>query len=265
MNPIIRTEVRRRKWSIFWWSVGIVALIVLTLAFYPSIRDQQAELNKSFSNLSPTVTDLFSDTGEFFSPVGYLSSQIFYLLLPLLLSMFAVGLGSSLLAKEEQSNTIELLLSRPVSRKRLLAAKALAGLGALGLVGLASLVSVVVLAKVVNIEVGTAALAFTTVAAWLFAVLLGAIAFSLTAMGQATRRASIGLAALVGFVGYIATSFESKISWMVWVSRATPFHYYHPADMLGGRYAWGMLAGYLVVIGLLAVIGVRRFQRRDIG
>ncbi|MBI2368924.1 MAG: MFS transporter [Deltaproteobacteria bacterium] len=49
-------------------------------------------------------------------------------MLPLLLSVLTIGLGSRLLAKEESEGTLELLLARPVSRAKLLAAKAMAGL-----------------------------------------------------------------------------------------------------------------------------------------
>jgi ABC-2 type transport system permease protein len=265
VKPIILTELRRRRLSLFWWCLGVIVLVVLTLAFYPTIRDQQAELNKSFGNLSPAVTDLFSDTGEFFSPVGYLSSQIFYLMLPLILSMYAVGLGASLLAREEQSGTLELLLARPVSRTRVLLAKAAAGVILVGIVGLAGLLTTVMLAQVVDISVSGGDIVFTTLIAWLFSLILGGLAFALTAVGQFARRASIGLAALIGFAGYITTSFEGRIHWMEWVSRCLPFHYYHPADMLSGQRPWAVLICFTTVILIFGSIGIVGFRRRDIG
>jgi len=264
MRPIIATELRRRRWPLFWWSLAIAALVVMTLAFYPTIKDQQAELNKSFGQLSPAVVDLFSDTGEFFSPIGYLSSQIFYLLFPLLLSMYAIGLGSSLLAKEERSGTLELLLARPVSRTGVLLAKAAAGTILVGVAGLTGLVATVVMSASTGIDVGLGGIAFTAFMAWLFSILLGAIAFALTAAGRAGRRMGIGIAALVGFGGYLATSFESKIDWIIWPARLFPFHYYRPAEMLGGTVTWGALLGFVAATSLLVLAAIVRFRRRDL-
>src|SRR6266545_1586647 len=116
---LIRSELWQRRWALMWWSIAIVAFIVLNLAFYPSFKDQAGELDKALSNMPDSLKALFTDTGDFTSPVGYLSSQIYYLLLPALLTVYSIGIGASLLAKEEQQGTLELLLARPLSRTKL--------------------------------------------------------------------------------------------------------------------------------------------------
>jgi ABC-2 type transport system permease protein len=264
MTPIVKYELRRRKWSIFWWSLGVTALIGLTLAFYPTIKNQTDQLNKSFGDLSPQVTALFSDTGDFFSPVGYLSSQIFYLMLPMLLSILAIGLGSSLIARDETDHTLELTLARPVSRSRILVGKAVAGLIIVGIVGGVSLIVNVALAKLVNIDVGLGNIAFTSIMATVLAVIFGSVAFALTALGRFARLGSVGIAALVALLGYITTSFIGYVHWMVWPARLLPYHYYHPAEMLRGHLDWFVLACFIGVILVLGIIGAVGFRRRDI-
>lgn len=264
-STLIRAEIKRRKWSIFWWTFAIVGLIAMTMLFYPSVQSQSAELNKSLGNLSPEVMGFLSDTGDFFSPIGYMSSQIFYMLFPLLLSFLAVGLGSSLLAREEQSGTLELLLARPLSRTRLLLAKGGSGLLILGFVAAVGTVACMILAKVVHIDVSTSGIAVTGFTAYLFAALLGSIAFMLTSIGKAARGASIGAAALIGFASYIAASFETTLPWMKNISRLLPFHYYHPAELLGGQIHLQAALGYIVVIVILGVVAIVGFRRRDIG
>jgi ABC-2 type transport system permease protein len=264
MIPIIRFEVSRRKWSVFWWSFGVMALIVLTLAFYPTIKGQTSELNKSFGDLSPQLTSLFSDTGEFFSPVGYLSSQIFYLVLPLLLSMLAIGMGASLLTKDELDHTLELTLARPISRSRVLLSKAFAGLLVLAIVGFVSLVTNIVMAKLVHIDVGLANIAFTNTMAVLLAAMFGSLAFALSAYGRFARLASIGITAMVALLGYITTSFVSYVHWMIWPARLLPYHYYSPAGMLEGHLTWDVMLWFIVVIIVLGILAIIGFRRRDI-
>ena len=100
MRAILHWGLWQRRWSVLWWSVGVTAFVILQMAFYPVIRDQQAQLEKSFEQLPESAVALFSDTGDFFSPVGFLSGQIFYLMMALLMGALAIGAGASLIARE---------------------------------------------------------------------------------------------------------------------------------------------------------------------
>lgn len=265
MNSVAKWTIKQRKWSVFWWSFAAAALIILTLAFYPTFRDQAAELEKSISHLSDSTIALFSDTKQIFSPVGYLSSQIFYLLLPMLLSILTIGLGSSLIAREEDSGTIELLLSRPISRSRLIAGKALAGLLVLVVVCAVSIISLLIMSALVKIEVPLLAIAATALSSAALALLLGSISFAITCMGRTARLASIGVAALVGIGGYIISSLSAVVNWLHWPAIISPFHYYHPAEILGGNYHWPELIGFFAASVILGIFAWYAFRRRDLG
>src|SRR5690348_3415998 len=125
MIPIIKWNLWSRRFSTFWWTVGVSAFMVLNLAFYPTFRDQAAQFNQVLARLPATAKSLFSDTGSFSTPEDFLTGRVFYLLLPMLLSILLIIIGSSLISSEENSGTIELILSRPISRTRLLFAKAI--------------------------------------------------------------------------------------------------------------------------------------------
>src|SRR5689334_7372645 len=133
---ILKWTIWQRRWSIIWWCIGILAFVALELGVYPSIRSQAGELNQTLHHLPDSVKSLFGLTEDPFSPIGYLNSRLYYLLLPLMLSILAIGLGSSLIAREEGDGTLELLLARPISRGRLLLAKAFAGFMVVTFVGL---------------------------------------------------------------------------------------------------------------------------------
>ncbi len=265
MIPIIKWNIKQRKWSIFWWSFATATLVVITLAFYPSFRGQAQELQKSISQLSDSTIALFSDTDQIFSPIGYLSSQIFYLLLPMLLSILAIGLGSSLLAREEDSGTIEMLLARPVARARLVADKALVGLIILTIVSTIAIVCLLVMSKLVSLAVPLPAIIVAALSSAALALVLGSISFFITCLGQTARMASIGVAALIGIGGYIISSLTPVVHWLHWPAIASPYHYYHPAEFLGGSYHWPDLAGLFLVPILLGAASWRAFRRRDLG
>jgi ABC-2 type transport system permease protein len=262
---MVRMGLWQRRWFILWWSLGITAFVVLNLSFYPSFKDRAVQLNESFANLPEGVVDLFSDTGDFLSPVGYLSSQIYYLLLPLLFSVAAIGLGGSLLAREERQGTLELLLARPVSRTKLLLAKMLCGLISMLLIGAVVTLAAALLIKTLDFGVSMRFVALTTIVALLLSLVFGALAFALTAMGRMARIASLGVASLVGFAGYLLTSLSGTIHWLEWPARLLPYYYYHPSGILQGRPNWPGIIGLAAALLVLAVIAWAGFRRRDIG
>lgn len=265
MIPIIRWTIWQRRWSIFWWSIGIIALIVLTLAFYPALKSSSTQLDKSLQHIPKTAKAFISDTSDFLSPVGYLSSQVFYLVLPLVLSVLSIGLGSSLLAREETDTTIELLLARPVSRGRLLLAKALAGSLILAFVGLAAIASTVLICWLIKIGVSLKSIALTALLSVIFSLLLGAVTFFVTSLGRRARMASIGIAAMIGFGSYIVNSLAVSVGWLAWPDKLLPYHYYHPAQSLTGTYSYWNAIGAVVATLILGILAWQAFRRRDIG
>ena len=264
MRPIIRWTLWQRRWSIFWWCLGISAFIGLELGVYSSIKGQAAQLNQSLQHLPNSVRSLFGANNDLFSPVGYLNSRLFYFLLPILLSNLTIGWGSSLIAREETDGTIELLLSRPVSRGRLLLSKILSGLLiTLIITGLATMVTLA-LVKIVGLDVPLPRVAEAALMAGLLSLMFGALAFAVAAMGRAGRGAAIGLAVLVGLGSYIIASLETNVHWLLWPSRFLPYHYYSPTNILNGHMSWPTAIIYAAISVALFFLGWLAFRRRDI-
>lgn len=264
MKPIIRWTFWQRRWSVLWWCVGIVSFVGLELGVYSSVRNQAAQLNQALERLPSSVRALMGGSTDLFSPVGYLNSRLFYLLLPLLLSILIIGLGSSLIAREESDGTIELLLGRPVSRGKLLLAKAVSGFLILAIVATVSTLSILLLVKLVNLAVPLSYVAFAALMAALLALLFGALAFTLSALGAAGRGASIGIACLVGLGSYIISSLEANVHWLSWPAKVLPYHYYNPIKVLSGNYTWAVAAVFIFIILGLGIISWLAFRRRDI-
>lgn len=263
MKALIKWTLWQRRWSIIWWSVGLVAFISLELSVYPSIKKSATQLNQALSHLPGTVRSLFGSQ-DLFSPVGYLNSRIFYLLLPLMLSILAIGLGSSLIAREESEGTLELLLARPVSRAKLLLAKAVSGFLIVLTISSVALVALVSLVKAVGLAVALPRIAFATLLAVDLAILFGSLAYFIASLGRVGRGASIGVASLIGLGGYIISSLEGNVHWLRYPAEALPYHYYNPTNVLNGSYTWAV-AGLFAGLSLILLIGSwLAFRRRDI-
>lgn len=265
MISIIKWELWQRRWPIFWWSIGISIFMFINLVFYPSFRDQAAQFEQAFSDIPEATAALLSDTGEFISPEGYLSSQVFYLMMPLLIGILAISLGNSLIGREEREKTIELLLSRPISRTRLLIGKSMAGIIVCSIVALISLATTVVMVKVVDMEVPVDNIVLAMLAALLLGISFGVITFTITALGKSARVASIGIATLYALGGYIISSLAKTVTWLEWPSRIFPYDYYKPAEILKDQYNWWNMLFVIGIIVIGAAVSWLAFRRRDIG
>ncbi len=263
MFSVFKWTLWQRRWSMLWWSVGIVGLVLLTLAFYPSIHDQAAQLNKSFGSLNSSTLALFGGT-DLFSPVGYLNSQLIYLMLPLLLIILGVGLGSSLIGREEADGTIESLLARPISRSQLLFSKALAGAFILFLVTAIGSAVIIGMAKAVNLGIPLTNIAAACFACFMLVLTFSAVAFLLSATGRG-RVAALGITVVYALGGYIVGSLASTVHWLQNLSLIFPYHYYQSADILRGSFRWSAMVFFGVFIVGCMVLAWLSFRQRDLG
>src|SRR5215469_14758444 len=95
MLAVLSQVVWRRRLNLLWWSLGVLGLDALLAVAYPTVRDN-AELDRTFAGLPPAVqASLGLDAASrLTSPAGYLNSQYFANLLPMVLLVFAIGLAA---------------------------------------------------------------------------------------------------------------------------------------------------------------------------
>jgi len=266
MIPIIIWELKQRKSYIFWWTLSIVGVITLLFMIYPSIRSQAGQLNNVLNQLPAALRDLKTGGSQvdITTPVGYLNSQLFYATLPFIQIIMAIGLGSSLLARDEQNHTLELVLARPISRGKLLAAKAISGFSLVLVVNILAAIAMIILAKLVNMQIASRYILLASLYTMLFSASFGVIAFTLSAASNSTRRASMGVAVAVSFGGYLLASLSGMSRYIETPAKFLPYHYFTPSQILAGQVAVGLNV-YLIAIAIAAsLISWLGFRHRDI-
>lgn len=263
MKPVIKWELWQQRWSTAWWSISLVLFIFLTLIFYPTFKDQATELEKSFENIPDSALQLIGGSSDFFSPVGYLNSQVFFIMLPMLLGILAISVGRKLVAKEEQDHTIEALLARPISRSTLILGKALVGIKILAIVTIVGAISTIAIAELVQIDVPITNMLVVTLSCFLLSLSFGAIAFMLSSLGKA-RAVSLGLTSAIAIGGYIVSSLAGTVTWLEIPSKLFPFHYYESELILRGTYHWSNMLILLAITVVCGIISWLAFRKRDI-
>jgi len=115
-----------QKRSLVWWCLGIGLMIIITMLFYPSIREM-TELNEIFAtDENPLMKVFVGGITDFTSPEGFVNSQLLIFMVPLLFVVFAIGIGSGSIAGEEEKGTLDFLLAHPLTRESVIVQKFLA-------------------------------------------------------------------------------------------------------------------------------------------
>lgn len=264
MNAVITWELRRRFLFILWWTIGIASLIAVTVLAYKAIGHDAKQLNATFDAISSSAGGFFGGS-DFFSPIGYMSSQIYYILLPILVIVMATTLAANLMNRDENDTTVEYTLARAVSRRQLLCAKAIVWLVVLSAVCILTYVVTAATVHFAGIKVNPGNLLVTHLLSFAFSASFGAVAFALMAASQLTRKAATSVAIVLAFGGYVISSLAGLVHWLADLAKFMPYHYYDTVGLLGGHIERGLviyLVGVVVGAAIVATIG---YARRDIG
>jgi ABC-2 type transport system permease protein len=250
-----KTLVEQRR-ALTWWAMGLVAACLLTTAFYPSIHENAASFERLLDSLPEGLRRAFGE--DFASPAGYLQARLFSIFAPVLFLIFAIGAGSRAIAGEEEHKTLDLLLSTPVPRRRVLLDKAFAMLAATVGLGVVLALAIALSGPPFEIAVSTA----NIVAAVGDCVLLS-IALAVGA-GTGRRSVAIGLTAGIAAGSYLIDVLALSVDGLGWLQRLSPFFFYRESDPI----AHGLDPWDAVVLSAIAIvatgIAVAAFDRRDL-
>ena len=258
-TAIVRKTLRDLRWQVLGWGVGLGALAALLVLLFPTIGAQFEDVDlEDFYSIFGEIDDL-SNPRDFF--------QIeFFTWSPLLLSVFAILVGGALLAGEEGAGTLELLLSQPVSRRRLfiekLAGSLLAATAIVLLAGLGFLLTAPLIDLKGELTTWELALAPLSLLPFTFAcIALTMLAATLTP----TRGLAAGLMAAETVTVYVLNVLAELTDALAWLRFLSPFHYSDAQRVLTDGVVWWH-QGLLLVSGLvLAALAVAVFERREIG
>lgn len=264
MIPIIKSSLSQRRFFIFGWSIFTFSIIAIKMAVYPSFEDQADQLQKQFESLPPAMIKLIGGSTDFFSPVGFLNSQIYFFILPLILSIIAVIVFAGSINKEEESGSIENILARPVSRTKFLVSKYIYSTVLTMIIALVALVTAVSFVLIVNVDISVKHILVVSLASFLLATALGSISFVLSAGWLKTKKYAVGTGLFFTIGGFIISSLAATVSWLSSSSKIFPFEYYKSEDILYGYYHLANLWVYISIIIVCFVLSIVFFKSRDL-
>ncbi len=255
--PTLQMTLRMRRVSTAAAALGLIAVLLAVGALFPAVGHTFGKLN-----IPKGVADLLGGA-DYGTLTGWYRSEIGSIYGPLVIAAIAITGVSATTAGEEEDRILSLLLAHPVTRVRLIAAKASA---------IAIVVLIVAAATFVGLIAGVAlaggGISLGHVAAFslhiaFFGFATGAVALALAA-ATGERSLATAVAAGVAVVGWLINGFAPLVSSIAWLKYLSLFYYYDGSDPL----TRGVDIGDLVVLGLvtlaLTAFALVSFRGRDL-
>lgn len=261
---VLRQMLKERVRAMLWWSVALVVLTVAVGASYPTVADTAADLEQLMDTLPQGLAEMLGAGGGFATAVGYLNSNLYANLLPVLLLVFGLGAAAWTVAGAEREGTLEPLLANPVRRAPVALGRFVGVAIALAVLTLVTtLVLVVFRAPFSLTDVGFGNLVAAGAGTYLLALLFTSVTY---AVGAATGSKGAAIAAGAGlaaatYVIFALAAFVDVFERLEWLS---PWQWFLDRSPLEHGWTWQSTVGPLLLTAAVAAAGTAWFTRRDL-
>jgi ABC-2 type transport system permease protein len=262
MNIFIR-ELKANLKSLLIWSVIVAVLIFMAVSKYTAFAGDPATL-KMLDSLPPAMMDAFSMRAFNLTTLsGFYGVMFVYF--GLMASIAAAMWGSDVISKEERDKTVEFSLVLPVTRTRVITAKALATLvNCIAFVLITWGVSLLAVKQFSPDKAFYDFLALEMRALFVIELIFLALGLLLgCAMQQYKRSASTAVAIILAtYFMSVAAGMQEKLDFLKWF---TPFKYFDAAALIrDGKMDSTYLLLSATIIVACVVLAYLAYNRRDL-
>ena len=256
-------SLRDYRIAILGWGIGMGLLVYVVLVAVPSaLATPQARA--SIVSLGPSFAWL-ADPISLGTPGGYVTwksglTLLIIALLPLLLMAFAATQANRWAADEEDGR-LELVLSTPQPRLRVLLGRFAALTTATIIIGVLTLAATAVASVATGLNLDWGNLAAATLSIIPLGLLVAAIGYLLS--GWLSTAIDTGLVSFLLVIWFFISYIGPELHWLDATLRLSAFYYYG-TPLLHGLPIVDML-GVLALVVVLLVIASARFVYKDIG
>ena len=262
LGSVFSKTIRDQRKALAWWVGGFVATVLMYSSFFPSVQGNAEQFNRYLKDLPDVVRNLIGGL-DFTTAEGYLQSELFSFLAPILVLVYAIGAGARAVAGEEEAGSLDLLLSTPARRSRIVADKFAAMVLATFALTVSMWLSVLVFGPAFDLQPDVGGFTAMSLNTFLLGLAFGSLAL---AIGSATGRKAlaIGVPSGIAVATFIVNALGPSVEWLEPFRLVSPFYYYsggepivHGLDPVHAL----VLAG---ISGIALAYAVWTFERRDL-
>jgi ABC-2 type transport system permease protein len=265
LRSVFGAAVWSRRRGLTWWVGGSFVYLFFLGSAFPTLADNAADFEKMLDSYPEALRAMFNmvEGVSLSTGPGFLHMELFSLVLPLLLIVFAVGFGARAVAGEEEEGTLDLLLSGPLSRRRWLAQQFAAMAALTSVIGVVNYLAMLLAGAAFDMGLSPAKLAAAMLGVVLIALVFGALALAVGAV-TGKRAVAIAVASAAALAAYLVFSLADVVTWLGTVQKASPWYYYAASAPLLNGLEWAHAGVLAALAAALPVAGGVVLDRRDL-
>ena len=188
-----------KTWRDHWktlasWTFTLCFLVSIQMSIYPSVAKNKSAL-QGFLDAYPEAIRKIFRMQDYTSGPGFLSTELYSMMVPLILIAVGATWGASATAEEEDEGTADVLLTLPISRSQIIFAKILAALSVVVILAFVAMANIVILRNTVDMKINSGKLLAGTGSSIALGFFFTGIAFL---VGTFSRRKGIALGVVTG-------------------------------------------------------------------
>jgi ABC-2 type transport system permease protein len=244
--------------------LALIGLTAMVIAIYPTIKESTG-LQEYMHSLPEPFISVFGRSGLDITMLeGYLNMELYQWGWVLLLGVYFAFISSSLISKEIENKTIDMLLSNPVSRGRILLEKFLGLVPSIVFINITTPLVILGCATYINETISMEYLFYTHFASIPYLLAACALGLLFSVIFDEARKANI-LAMGTVFAMYIIEALSLLSEKYSAIGKISLAHYYDPGKILIQHDV--DIMGTVILLAVTAVLlaaAVIYFQKRDI-
>lgn len=263
--PLYLRELSDNKKTFFIWTAILIVMNIMSFSVYPSIADAAVDFQELLQSYPEAVIKMLSADQLDFSNILHFFGMENYLFITLLGSIYAMILGSGIIAKEQDDKTIEFLLAKPLSRKSIITSKVMAVYTYILVFNLILFISdYAMLEAFKRDEYSLKVFAVLSLGGLMLHLTFAAIGLFISSTIVKVRAAmSISLGVVLGmYFLSIVSSISDRLSSLKYI---TPFRYVESADLITtGRINYIYIIIMIIIIVFFTSAAYVYYSRKDI-
>jgi ABC-2 type transport system permease protein len=261
MFTVIRYSLRSSRGAVIGWGIGLAVLAIMMGSLFDMIASS-GDLMEAYVEALPEIAELF-DFGAMNTPIGWLDVEYFSFV-PLIIGLFATGVGASLLARDEEGGTLDLILAHPVSRTGLFWGRFLAStlvIIILLLISWASLLLSMTWSENFTIPAFDLLLPFVSLFGILMFFMTLALLFSMLLPARSMASMIAGMLVVASF---FITLLSGVVEELERAADFSPLTYLETATAIENGLNLTWFGVFIAIALVLALLSWLLFQRRDV-
>jgi len=262
---IIRASLQQRRTSLIWYSVGLAFYSYFIVWYFPQFAGNEAFFEQIEEIMSEEMLAAFGASDVSFSTLGgFLGIEYLGLIWVIIVGAAVIGFAAKAIASDVDMGTMEVTLTQPVSRLKVVVSRYIAMLVYVIVINLATVIPIILAGMQFDVEVDNESMLLLFVAGLVVTLAIGGFAYMVSAFSTGGGRVAAVSSGLLGamWIGNFVSSVNENTEFL---GKLTLFHYWHPDkiidDVTVAPETWWMFGVAAVVF---AAVGIWRFLGRDI-